>query len=469
MSLKEQLKQKTGRWWPWLTLPVRMVRLLLGAIIDLPRMLRWDRVRATRRFSAECRQRLALDRGGDRLAVAVDVTPYWEKLTGVGWYLHQLLSHLASEESVRLYLYGPTVFLDSGDPPPAVELPTGPSLRTMAIVVPPDVLFPSVLVRLLRRLEPRLIARQQHDVVFAPNFLVPAKLRRSSGALVVMVHDLGVRHVGWSLDDRTREALEHGLEASLARAAAVITPSRAVGDELVAAGLAKLAVVTAIHHGPGQVASAGPAAKPPDVPERYALFVGTLEPRKNLELLLELWPRLRRDHRDWPALVVVGGWGWKTESMRERVDLAQREGWLRSLGYVGDAPLLALYRGARFLVFPSLYEGFGLPLLEAMAVGCPVVCSDLPVFREVAGDAAEYVPAGDHSTWVEALLRVESDPDRRAELHRLGLERAAAFDWERSVGETLDVWRIAAGRGVRGVHGVAGGEVRSGVSQADPT
>ena len=126
MSLKEELKQKTGRWWPWLTLPVRVLRVLFGAIRDLPRMLRWDRVRATRRFYAECRRRLVLDRDGDRLAVAVDVTPYWEKLTGVGWYLHQLLSHLASEDSVRLYLYGPTVFLDAGDPPPAVELPVGP-------------------------------------------------------------------------------------------------------------------------------------------------------------------------------------------------------------------------------------------------------------------------------------------------------------------------------------------------------
>ncbi len=335
-------------------------------------------------------------------------------------------------------------------------------------MVPPDVLFPNVLVRVLRRFEARLIARQRHDVVFAPNFLVPAKLRRSSGALVVMVHDLGVRHVAWSLDDRTREALEHGLESSLSRAAAVITPSRAVGDELVAAGLAPASAVTAIHHGPGQVASAGPAAMPAEIPERYALFVGTLEPRKNLELLLELWPRLRRDRHDWPALVVCGGWGWKTESMRDRVNLAQREGWLHPLGYVGDAPLLALYRGARFLVFPSLYEGFGLPLLEAMAVGCPVVCSDLPVFREVAGAAAEYAPTGDASAWVEALVRVDTDLARRTELRLLGLERAAAFDWERSVGETLEVWRVAAGRAERGIRGLAG-EVRSGVSQADPT
>ena len=470
MSLKEQLKQKTGRWWPWLTLPVRILRLLVGAIRDLPRMLRFERVRATRRFSAECRRRLAIERDGDRLGVAVDVTPYWEKLTGVGWYLHQLLTHLASEDSVRLHLYGPTMFLDVGDPPPAVELPTGMSLRAMSIAVPPDVLFPSVLTRLLRRLEPWLVRRQRHDVVFAPNFLVPEKLRRSRGALVVMVHDLGVRQVTWSLDDRTREALEHGLEASLARAAAVITPSRAVADELVAAGLGAAEAVTAIHHGPGQVASASVAPKPAQVPSRYALFVGTLEPRKNLALLLEVWPKLRQRRPDFPPLVVCGGWGWKTESMRDRVTVAQAEGWLQPLGYVGDAPLLALYRDARLLVFPSLYEGFGLPLLEAMAVGCPVVCSDLPVFREVAGAAAEYAPTNDAAAWVEALLRVESDAGRRAELGRLGLERAASFDWERSARETLDVWRGAAGRVVAGARDRSGAAVRGGgVSQADPT
>jgi O-antigen biosynthesis alpha-1,3-rhamnosyltransferase len=129
------------------------------------------------------------------------------------------------------------------------------------------------------------------------------------------------------------------------------------------------------------------------------------------------------------------------------VDAAAGEGWLHALGYVDDAPLLALYRGARFLVFPSLYEGFGLPLLEAMAVGCPVVCSDLPVFREVAGAAAEYAPLEDAAGWIAALRRIEDQPERRAELRRLGLARAAAFDWERSARATLDVWRAAAGRG----------------------
>jgi alpha-1,3-rhamnosyl/mannosyltransferase len=272
-----------------------------------------------------------------------------------------------------------------------------------------------------------------------------------------MVHDLGVRHVTWSLDDRTREALERGLEASLARAAAVITPSQAVADEVVAAGLAPAARVRAVHHGPGQIASAATAPRPAETPDRYALFVGTLEPRKNLDLLLEVWPQLRRDRPDWPTLVVVGGWGWKTESMRDRLALAEREGWLRALGYVDDAPLLALYRGARFLVFPSLYEGFGLPLLEAMAVGCPVVCSDLPVFREVAGDGAEYASTSDRRAWIDALVRVDSDTARRAELERAGLARAAAFDWDRSARETLEVWRAAAARSE--VSGRAGGDV----------
>jgi alpha-1,3-rhamnosyl/mannosyltransferase len=210
--------------------------------------------------------------------------------------------------------------------------------------------------------------------------------------LVVTVHDLGVRQVAWSLDDRTREALERDLEEGLARAAAVITPSRAVGDEVVAAGLAPAAAVTAIHHGPGQVSGVTEAPLPASLPERFALFVGTLEPRKNLELLLEAWPQLRRERADWPHLVVCGGWGWKSDPLRGRVAAARDDGWLEMMGYVADAPLLALYRRARFLVFPSLYEGFGLPLLEAMAAGCPVLCSDLPVFREVAGSAVEYAP-----------------------------------------------------------------------------
>ena len=392
-----------------------------------------------------------------RLSVAVDVTPYWEKLTGVGWYLHQLLTHLAADDSLRLHLYGPTVFLDAGDPKPAVALPQGPSLFDASIAVPPDVLFPGVLTRLLRRFEPRLVARRRHDVVFAPNFLVPEKLRRSRGALVVMVHDLGVRHVTWSLDDRTREALERGLEASLARAAAVITPSQAVADEVVAAGLAPAARVRAIHHGPGQIASAAPAPRPADdarplrALRRHAR--AAQEPRPPARGVAGVAPRsprlafARRRRR-------LG----LEDRVHARPHRARRaRGLARALGYVDDAPLLALYRGARFLVFPSLYEGFGLPLLEAMAVGCPVVCSDLPVFREVAGDAAEYARTSDARAWIDALVRVESDAARRAELERAGLARAAAFDWDRSARETLEVWRAAAARSE--VSGRAGSDV----------
>jgi alpha-1,3-rhamnosyl/mannosyltransferase len=214
--------------------------------------------------------------------------------------------------------------------------------------------------------------------------------------------------------------------------------------------------VTPIHHGPGQLRSAAAAALPAGVPSRYALFVGTLEPRKNLELLLDAWPVLRAEQADWPGLVVCGGWGWKTEQVRERVVRAQDEGWLHALGYVDDAALGALYRGARFLVFPSLYEGFGLPLLEALAAGCPVLCSDLPVFREVAGAAADYAPAGTAELWLDPLRRLHGDAERRAELARLGLARAAEFSWERAARETIEVLRAAAGR----VATVGGGEPR---------
>jgi len=441
--VKDWIKSRTGRLWPWIALPLRVARHLTRSVRDLPRMLRPDRIRATRRFAADCRRALEID--GRRLSVAVDVSPYWEKLTGVGWYLHQILAHLAGDDSVRLELYGPTVFLDAADPEPAVPLPAGPALRRAAIIVPRDVLFPRLLLGVLRRLEPWILARRAHDVVFAPNFLVPAKLRRCRGARVVTVHDLGVRHVAWSLDDRTREALERDLARSVAGAAAVITPSRAVRDEVVASGLAPAAAVVAIHHGPGQVGTVT-APRPPGVPACYALFVGTLEPRKNLDVVLDAWPSLCAERADWPLLVVCGGWGWKTERVRDRVESAHAAGWLLHLGYVDDAALGALYRDALFLVFPSLYEGFGLPLLEAMAAGCPALCSDLPVFHEVAGPAARYVPSADAAAWTAALRRLHDDDAGRAELSRQGVARAAEFSWERAARETLDVLRgVAAG------------------------
>jgi alpha-1,3-rhamnosyl/mannosyltransferase len=177
------------------------------------------------------------------------------------------------------------------------------------------------------------------------------------------------------------------------------------------------------------------------------LFVGTLEPRKGLSTLLEAW-RLARAARasdaTIPRLRLVGRWGWGTESLRDACEAAETQGWLDVLGYVEAKRLAILYRQAQFVVLPSLYEGFGLPLLEAMHAGTPLLASDLPVTREVAGPAANYAPVGDAEAWAAAICRLAESPAERQRLSAEGTRRAREFSWQRAARETVEVLVAAA-------------------------
>lgn len=185
-------------------------------------------------------------------------------------------------------------------------------------------------------------------------------------------------------------------------------------------------------------------------PTGYLLFVGTIEPRKNLATLLRALVVLKTGRGGAPAggtppLLVVGRPGWLYEETFRLVDALDLRGAVRFLGAASTEDLLGLYNGAVALVCPSLYEGFGLPPLEAMACGTPVVCSDASSLPEVVGDAGLLVPPLDVAAWAEALARVVADGRLRAELRERGLQRAKMFSWRRAASETLDVYREALG------------------------
>ena len=388
-----------------------------------------------------------------RLRVAVDVLALWEPLTGVGWYLHQVLHHLAQRRDLALRLYGLSIVQAPEIPEPPVPLPEGPALERVLYEIPDDlVLARPRLVSLLRRLEPLLLAADGHDVVWAPNYILPPPFGITGGPLVATVHDLAYRRVPWAVRPDTLEAMREILDRTLHEAVLLITPSAAMRDDLVAFGYAGPRRIHPIHHGLGQVAAAAPeGAEPPTgTPPEYCLHVGTLEPRKNLTTLLAAQRILRAAGEAPPPLVLAGRYGWRTEELRRDVEAAVDEGWLIHFGYVSRRELLALYRGATAVAAPSWYEGFGLPVVEALAAGAPAVISDIPVFREVAGDAALYAPPGDPVAWAEVLGRLFRDPALRRDLARRGAERAARFTWQASAAATARVLHRAAGRAAPG-------------------
>jgi alpha-1,3-rhamnosyl/mannosyltransferase len=451
-------------------------------------VLRWfspRRLAATATYLGGMAREIRRRRAEPRLTVAVDVDALYETLTGVGWYLYEILAHLAQRDDLRLRLYGqalapaaPAAAAVPGgaagpSPPPAaspaappasapsaragltplaptVAFPAGPAIEHVTYSAPDGLVIPPWRAdQWLRRAAPLLMAADRNRVLFGPNFLLPPLFRFAAGARVVAIHDLAFRRLPWAVRPDTARALAESLERTLLEADLLLTDSLAVAGELAAAGVAP-ARVRAIHLGPGHLpppSVLAAASPPPGTPDRYGLFVGTLEPRKNLPTLLDAWRELRTDCRGGgaPPLLLCGPRGWRARELRRRLAEAEAEGWLRWLGYVSPTELAALYRDAAVVALPSLYEGFGMPAVEALAAGAPLVLSDLPVFREVAGDAALYAPAGRPDLWRDRLRQVLGDETLRRDLARRGRQRAAQFDWRRAAAATADAWREAAG------------------------
>jgi alpha-1,3-rhamnosyl/mannosyltransferase len=395
-----------------------------------------------------------------RLSVAVDANPLWEGLTGVGWSLHLVLSELASRRDLAIRLYGPALFAFE-EPEVEEPLPTGPAIEMVRYPVPEDLsLPPHYLEKVLKLLVVFLIRRDRNDVVHAGNFFLPRRLQVALGGRVpstVVVHDLAMRHHAWTLAEETKSLLDQNLEISLRQAGRILTPSQTVRDELLTTGLATAERVEAVPHGPGHLALVGAKNEgvlPTDQRGDFALHVGTFEPRKNLALLVEAWQRARARSPRVPKLVLCGASGWKNDQLRPRLEAGVEQGWLELPGYVSRQELWQFYRRASFLVCPSLYEGFGLPLVEAMSAGTPLLVNDIAVFREVAADAAEFVDASDPAALAEAIVALAGDSSRRCELSRAALRRLDSFSWPRAAERTLAAWRsVGSERHARRVPG----------------
>jgi glycosyltransferase involved in cell wall biosynthesis len=171
----------------------------------------------------------------------------------------------------------------------------------------------------------------------------------------------------------------------------------------------------------------------------YCLHVGTLQPRKNLGLLMEAWDYMRGRMDSPPQLLLAGRKGWLYDELFSTVRSRGLESLVKFTDYVEQDDLPALYSGAEALVFPSLYEGFGLPPLEAMSCGTPVLASNATSLPEVVGAAGILLGPQDPIPWAEAVMKIMQEPNLRRSLSAKGLERAAHFTWERCAVQTMQV------------------------------
>ena len=268
---------------------------------------------------------------------------------------------------------------------------------------------------------------------------------------LITVHDLSVfKYPETHPVDRLR-AFDQEFQQSLRRAKHIITDTETVRAELIADFNVAPETVTAVHLGvesrfrqQSAESIRGILAPLHLQPKGYGLCVSTLEPRKKISELLSAWRRLSPKLRTLYPLVLAGGAGWLNEQLRADIDNGIAEGWLRHLGFVNEEVLPALYAGARVFVYPSIYEGFGLPPLEAMASGTPVVVASHSCLPEVCGDGARYVDPEDPHEMLSCLSNSLSDEDWQMEAAQRGLMRARSYTWDRCVEETVAVYRKVA-------------------------
>ncbi|MDZ4197942.1 MAG: glycosyltransferase family 1 protein [Kiritimatiellia bacterium] len=228
------------------------------------------------------------------------------------------------------------------------------------------------------------------------------------------------------------------------RAHRIIADSRATADDIerfYRVGAERLRVVPLAPKQMPRIERSASASSRPSV-----LFVGTLEPRKNISLLVDAFERLRSGGQD-AELVLAGRAGWRTGAIFERMSSSVFRADIRHVRNADDHQLAALYASAAVLVFPSLYEGFGLPVLEAMQMGCPVIASNRSSLPEVAGGAALLVDPEDADALAKSMATILQNPAEAARLAQAGSRRAQEFSWERTARETLAVYREFARRG----------------------
>lgn len=275
------------------------------------------------------------------------------------------------------------------------------------------------------------------DLLHLPSlFYVP-----SSAPIVATVHDLAVLHFPRLFPLKWRYLHIRALRLIMERARLVLCDSAAIEADLSATFKGHCPWTRVVPLGvepPLEMTEAEVEARLARLGLRrgYLLYVGTLEPRKNLSRLAEAWRMLlKKGAVEGRELVMVGPMGWLGRKEKEELLSLPRSRWL---GYQEKADLEALYRGADLFVYPSLYEGFGLPVLEAMARGLPVVASSAPALREVAGEAALFPNPASSDEIAQAVETLLRDEETRRKMAVLGKERAAGFTWERTARLTYD-------------------------------
>jgi glycosyltransferase involved in cell wall biosynthesis len=369
--------------------------------------------------------------------VAINALAVAGRPHGVGTYIKQLIGALAALESSDEF----TVFAsESGRPhlasaAPRLRYEMAPANRPLRLLWEQTQL-------------PRLLRSRGVDVFHGATFTLPLW---KSCRHVVSIHDMTFHLTPERHLPAKRYYFQQMIPRACRQADAVIAISESTKRDLISLLGVREEKIFVVYHGVPphyrRVTDEQPLAavrRRFGLNRPYVLHVGMLEPRKNLKTLVEAYRTADDIHTDYD-LVLAGGYGWGYEPLLEQIRASGLDS-IRATGYVAEEDLPALYSQAELFVYPSVYEGFGLPVLEAMAFEVPVITSNVSSMPEVAGDACFLIEPEDVSGLKQAMRRILGSPELRSRMAAAGRARAQQFTWEATARRTLDVYRYACGR-----------------------
>jgi len=383
--------------------------------------------------------------------------PLLTPLTGIGHYTQKLgrgLIENSEVEQLKLFAHGKffscDMLINNNAVNEASDIEISES-RSLLSHIREKLASSSMVVKAYQKASPHIMRyslRKHADCIYhSPNFTLPP----FEGRKIVTIHDLStIKYPEYHPKSRV-DFVNDAILNSIEKADHIITDSDFVKNEIIDTFSINSQKITPIHLGadqqfkPRNEIECCSILKLHDLEyEQFFLFVSTIEPRKNLLMLLNAFTQYRMKNPNGLPLVLIGGGGWNNNDILQKIAFLSEKGWVKYLGYLPQIQIPILYSSAKALLFPSIYEGFGLPVLEAMQSGTAVVTCSNSSMSEICEDSAALITPNDTDKLVDEISKLEQDPSYCEVLVKKGLLRAAHFSWQKCISQTLSVYNKLA-------------------------
>jgi len=367
--------------------------------------------------------------------IALELQPCVKQRSGIGVYTYEIAKRLKNDDELNYY---GTIFNFLGKTDIANDLKEVP----FKILI--NKLMPYGVYRRIWSFIPlsyNRIFNKNSEVYHFFNFIVPPNIK---GTVITTIHDMAYKKFPGTLDPKNLKRLEKSIDYSVQRSNYIITISESSKKDILEEfdiPESKILIVSPSYSIKPSNLNIEDINCKYDINSSYILYVGNLEPRKNIPRLIEAFAELKKLPSFNHKLVIAGGKGWMYNEIFEIIDKLNISSDIVFTGFVSDSEKTALYKYADLFVFPSLYEGFGIPILESMAMGTPVVCSDSSSMPEAGGDAAFYVDPLDVESIANGIKTVISDNDLRQSMINKGYEQIKKFSWDESVRKLKELYK----------------------------